>query len=72
MLGGQPLFQGLLEPLGLALGLRVVGLAVFLRDAQPPQLVLEAVAAAAAGEPGRIDQPVEFLSGVKVFGGVWS
>jgi hypothetical protein len=34
MLGGQPVFQGLLEPLRLALGLGVVGAAVLLPDAQ--------------------------------------
>jgi hypothetical protein len=31
-LGPQPLLQGLLEALDLALGLRVVGVAVLLRD----------------------------------------
>jgi hypothetical protein len=46
----------------------MAGLAVLLGHAQSAQLVLEAVAAAAAGEPGRIDQAVEFLSGVKGFG----
>ena len=33
-LGGQPAFEGLPEPFDLALGLRVVGLAVLLGDAQ--------------------------------------
>ena len=47
-LGGQPFLQGLLEPLDLALGLGVVRPAVLLPGSQPPQFVLEAVAAAAA------------------------
>jgi len=72
-LGGQPVLQGLLEPLCLALGLRVVRVAVLLLHAESAQLVLEGVAsAAAAGVAGRVDQAVEFLSGVKQFGGVWS
>ncbi len=59
MLGGQPLLQGLPEPLDLALGLRVIGLAVLLPDPQAAQLVFEAVAAAAAaGETRRVDQAV--------------
>jgi hypothetical protein len=57
--GGQPFLQGLLEPLDLALGLGVVRAAVLLGDAQGAQFVLQAVAAAAAaGEPGRIDHAV--------------
>jgi hypothetical protein len=52
-LGGQPFLQGLPEPLDLALGLGVVRAAVLLIDAEAAQLVLEAVAAAAAaGVPG--------------------
>ena len=31
-LGSEPFFEGLLEPFDFALGLRVVGLAVLLRD----------------------------------------
>jgi hypothetical protein len=72
-LGGQPSFEGLLESLDFALGLRVAGPAVLLFDAEAAQLGFEAVAATPpAGEPRREDQPVEFLSGVKEFGGVWS
>jgi hypothetical protein len=41
---------------------------VLLLDAEAGEFGLEAVAgglaAAAAGEPGRVDQPVEFLTGV--------
>jgi len=47
-LGGQPVLERLLEPLGYALGLGVVGAAVFLGDAPVAQLVLEAVTAAFA------------------------
>jgi len=58
-LGGEPFFEGLLESLGLALGLGVVRPAVFLLHAEAAQLVLQAVAAAlAAGEPGSEDHPV--------------
>ena len=57
--GGEPFLQGLLESFDLALGLAVVRAAVFLGDAQGAQFVLEAVAAAAAaGEPGGVDQAV--------------
>ena len=53
----------------LALGLRVVRAAVFLGHAQSAQLGFQAVAAAAAaGQPGGVDQAVEFLSGVKQVG----
>jgi hypothetical protein len=55
-LGGQPFLEGLPEPLDLALGLGVAGLAVLLPDFQAAQLVLQAVAA--ADEPGRVDGPV--------------
>ena len=34
ILGGEPVLEGLLEPLGFALGLRVVRFAVFLGDAR--------------------------------------
>jgi hypothetical protein len=49
VLGGQPFLQGLLEPFRLAPGLRVVSSSVLLPDAEPAQLVLQGVAAAAAG-----------------------
>ena len=49
-LGAEPFLQGLLESLYFALGLGVAGAAVFLGDAQAAQLVLQAVAAAAAAE----------------------
>src|SRR5580700_797780 len=52
-LGGQPSVQGLPEPLDLALGLRVVRAAVLLGGAEPAQLVLEGVAAAAAAGKAR-------------------
>jgi hypothetical protein len=72
-LGGQPFVQGLPEPLDLALGLRVAWAAVLLPDAEAAQLVLQAVAAAAAaGEARGVDETVEFLSGVKQFCDVWS
>jgi hypothetical protein len=52
-LGGQPFLERLLEPLDLALGLRVVRLAVLLVDSEAAEFVLEVVAAAfAAGVPG--------------------
>jgi hypothetical protein len=58
-LGGQPVLERLLEPLGLALGLGVAGLAVLLGDAPAAQFVLEAVAAAfAAGQPCGEDHAV--------------
>ena len=58
-LGGEPVLEGLPEPLDLALGLRVARLAVLLLDAEAAQFVLEAVAAAAAaGESGGEHQPV--------------
>jgi hypothetical protein len=62
-LGGQPLLQGLPEPLHLALGLGVVRLAVLLLHAEAAQLGFQAVAAAlAAGEPGGEDHAVECRS----------
>ena len=55
-LGAEPVLHGLLEPLGLALGLGVVRLAVLLGDAESAQLVLQGVAAApAACEAGGED-----------------
>jgi hypothetical protein len=75
VLGGEPFLQGLPEPLDLALGLGVVRLAVLLPDPQLPQLVLQGVSpapAATAGESRCVDRAIEFLSGVKQFGGVWS
>ena len=45
-LSGEPALQGLVETFDLALGLRMVGMAVFLGDAQVGEQVLEAVAAA--------------------------
>ena len=59
VLGGEPVLEGLLEPLGFSLGLGVVRLAVLLGDAQAPQLGFQAVAAAfAAGKPGGEDHAV--------------
>ena len=46
--GVQPVLEGLLEPLDLALGLGMVRLAVFLPDAQAAQFGFQAVAAALA------------------------
>ena len=58
-LGAQPVLQGLLEPFDLALGLRVVRLAVLLGDVPAAQFVLEAVAAAfAARQAGGEHHPV--------------
>jgi hypothetical protein len=50
-LGAQPPLEGLLEPFGFALGLRVVRLAVLLGDPELAQLRFQAVAAAPAA-PG--------------------
>jgi len=63
VLFAQPPLQGLVEPLDLALGLGVVGLAVLDGDAQGGELGLEA--AAAVAELGGEDAAVEFLSDVK-------
>jgi hypothetical protein len=58
-LGGQPLLEGLLEPLHLAAGGGVVGAGVLLRHVQAAQLGLEGVAAAlAAGQAGGEHHPV--------------
>lgn len=54
--GPQPALQGLVKPLGLALGLGVSGGAVLLPDTEDREQVLERVAP--AGEPGRVDAPV--------------
>jgi hypothetical protein len=62
-LSGEPAFLGLVEAFDLALGLRMVGVAVFLGDAEAGEQVFEAVAA--AGEAGGVDRSVEFLSDVK-------
>ena len=45
--GAQPVLEGLVQPLDLALGLGVVGGAVLLRDAELVQFGLEGVGAAA-------------------------
>jgi hypothetical protein len=72
-LGAEPVLHGLLEPLDLALGLGVARLAVLLPDAEAPKLVFQGVAAApATGRAGGEDHAVEFLSGVKQFGGAGS
>jgi hypothetical protein len=63
-LGCEPALQGLVEAFDLALGLRIVGMAVLLRDAQVGDQVFEAVAA--ASEPGCVDRAVEFLTDVKL------
>jgi hypothetical protein len=68
-LAGEPAFEGLVEPLDLALGLGVARLAVLLGDPAGGELGLEGVAAA-GGQAGGEDQAVEFLSGVKRSG--WS
>jgi hypothetical protein len=60
---GEPAVQGLVEALDLALGLRMVGMAVLLGDAEVGEQVFEAVAA--TGETRGIDRPVEFLTDVK-------
>jgi hypothetical protein len=61
-LGGEPFLQGLVEAFDLAAGLRVVRAGVLLLNAEGGQFLLEPVpggaAAAAAGEPGGVDQPV--------------
>jgi hypothetical protein len=58
-LGAEPVLHGLLESFSFPLGLGVVGLAVFLGDAEAAQLVLEGVAAAlAAGQAGGEDHAV--------------
>ena len=49
-LGAEPLLEGLLEPLDLALGLGMVRLAVLLRDVELAELVLEVVTAGGATE----------------------
>ena len=53
---GEPAFEGLVEAFDLALGLRVVGVAVLLGDAEGGEEVFEGVAAAA--EPRGVDAAV--------------
>jgi hypothetical protein len=60
---GEPAFEGLVEPLDLALGLWVAGAAVLLGDPQGREQVLEGVLA--AGESCGVDASVEFLRDVK-------
>ncbi len=58
-LGGQPLFEGLLESFDFPAGGRVVGSAVFLEDAQVGEGAFESVeAASATGESGGVDHCV--------------
>ena len=61
---GEPAFLGLVEALDFALGLRMVGMAVLLGDADAGEQVFEAVAA--AGETRGVDRSVEFLTDVKL------
>ena len=63
-LGCEPALQSLVKAFDFALSLRMVGVAVLLRDAQAGEQVFEAVAA--AGEAGGVDRPVEFLTDVKL------
>lgn len=57
--GGQPVFEGLVEPFDLALGLRVSGLAVLLLDVVGLEEFLEPVAPSfASGQAGGEHQPV--------------
>jgi hypothetical protein len=53
---GEPAFLGLVESLGLALGLGVEQVAILLGDPEGGQQVLEGVTAAAG--PGGIDAPL--------------
>jgi hypothetical protein len=55
-LSGEPALQGLVEAFDLALGLRMVGMAVLLGDAQAGEQVLEVVAA--AGETRGVTDPL--------------
>ena len=52
----EPEFEGLMESFDLALGLRVVGVAVLLGDVQAGQEVFERVLS--AGETGCVDAAV--------------
>src|SRR6185312_11335415 len=54
--GGEPSFQGLMEPFDLALGLWVAGRAVLLLGPEEGQQIFEGVAAAA--EPGSVNASV--------------
>ena len=68
-LGAEPVLEGLLEPLDFALGLRVVRLAVLLRDAQAAQLGSRPLRPPRPPANRVVKtMPVEFLSGVKGFG----
>jgi len=67
VVAGQPFFEGLVETLDLAAGLRVVGAAVAEPDPKRGELAFEGDPAAAAVKAGE-DGAVEFLSGVKCFG----
>ena len=71
VVAGEPFFEGLVEALDLAAGLRVVGAAVSEGYPQRGEFAFERDPAAAAVEAGE-DRTIEFLSGVKEFGGVWS
>ena len=66
VLAGEPFFEGLVEALDLAAGLRVVGPAVAEPDPQGGELAFERDPAAAAVEAGE-DGAVEFLTDVKYF-----
>jgi hypothetical protein len=66
----EPALQGLVEAFDLALGLRVVGMAVLLGDAQAGEQVLEAVAA--AGEMRSVDRPVVGEGRLRKGGRPWS
>ena len=52
----QPALLGLVEALDFSLGLRMVGMAVLLGDAQAGEQVLKAVSA--AGEAGSVDRAI--------------
>ena len=67
-LGCEPALQSLVKAFDFALSLRMVGVAVLLRDAQAGEQVFEAVAA--AGEAGGVDRPVVCEGGVRKSVGV--
>jgi hypothetical protein len=69
VVAGEPFLQGLVEALDLAAGLRVVGAAMAEPDPERGEFAFERDPAAAAVKAGE-DGAVEFLSGVKLFGGV--
>jgi hypothetical protein len=66
VLSGEPFFQGLVEALDLAAGLRVVGPGMAVGDSQGGELAFERDPAAAAVQAGE-DRAVEFLTDVKYF-----